>query len=143
MSIEKILNSSFDASRKAASYLANDPAGEASIAAGYGLLGVAPMVSIPLFAFGLWHIPHTLKMRRKLRKSIKKHGLNKNILNKYNESSWCSHRVAIAYTLGEGKYHEFKDTLNNYSFKHYFQKLGENISEEYSKISGRLRNIIF
>ena len=79
MNIEKIVDSSFGFSRKAASYLVNDPAGEASLAAGYGLLGVAPIISVPLLAFGIWHVPYTLGMRKKLGKEIREKGINENL----------------------------------------------------------------
>ena len=147
MSIEKIIDSSFGFSRKAASYLVNDPAGEASLAAGYGLLGVAPIISVPLLAFGIWHVPYALSMRKKLSNEIKEKGINENTLDKFNKSSWCSHRVTVAYTLGQGKYDEFKGTLYKYPVKHYSKKLvyhvGNKISEDYNKLKNKLRNIVF
>jgi|GEM_PF-5643457 len=143
MGIEKVLDSSADVGRKTISYFVNDPVGGASLAAGYGLLGVAPMISLPLLAFGAWHVPYTFQMRKDLHKDVKEQGLNEKTLDRYNRASWCSHRMAIAYAFSQGKYKEFKESLHKYSLKHYSKRLAYYLGKEFNKVKDKLRNIVF
>lgn len=137
MSIEQILNIPLYVGRKTISYVGTDPAGELSLLTGYKLMDSSPALSVPFILFGICHIPYMVKKRKKLDKIAKQNnGLNRKILELFNKSSWCSHRVAIAYTFGQGKYNEFRELLNKYSLKYYIGKLGENIKEIANSVWG-------
>jgi hypothetical protein len=142
MGMEKILNSSLSFGRKTASYLANDPAGSVSFLAGYEVLEASPIASIPFFAFSIWHIPYTFQMRKKLNKEVKEKGLNELTINKFNRSSWCSHRVTVAYTFGQGEYKKFQMLLNKYSYNHYAKKLTGYIKNDMHNLYNKTKNIV-
>ena len=134
MAIEKVLQNPSKIGRKLISYLATDPAGELSLFTAYKLSDNL-LVSVPFFLFSTWHIPYMFKVRGKLNKLTKKSdGLNEKILEAFNKSSWCSHRVAIAYAFGQGKYQEFKSLLNEYPHKYYLKRLGKNIRNKINEI---------
>lgn len=117
--------------RKIISYIGTDPAGELSLLTGYTLIEQSTIASIPFFLFGAWHIPKMIHLRKKLNK-VAKEGkeLSEKVLEPFNKNSWCSHRVAIAYVYGEGKYNNFKDLFHKYPKKYYIKKLGQNIKNE-------------
>jgi hypothetical protein len=117
--------------RKIISYIGTDPAGGLSLLTGYTLMEQSAIASIPFFLFSAWHIPKMVRLRKRLNNATKKdNGLSEKVLEPFNKNSWCSHRVAIAYTYGEGKYKNFKELFHKYSTKYYLKKLGENIKNE-------------
>ena len=135
MTIEKILNKPLEIGRTFISYSVTDPVGEISLFTAYKFSDNSLIISVPLFLFSFWHVPHMIYVRKRLDEAVKKSGgLSKDILRQFNKNSWCSHRVAIAYTFGQGKYNEFKDLLNEYSLGYYAKRLLHNLKRETLKI---------
>lgn len=117
--------------RKIISYIGTDPAGELSLLTGYSLIEQSTIASIPFFLFGAWHLKSMIKIRKRLDNATKEDSkLSEKVLEPFNKSSWCSHRVAIAYAYGEGKYKDFKELFHKYSTKYYLKKLYQNVKNE-------------
>ena len=131
MGMEKRLNAPINIGRRTISYVAIDPAGGASLFAGYELFDKSLWLSIPFFVFSAWHIPRMLNIRKKLDKKVKENnGLKEEIIKEFNKPSWCSHRVTIAYAIEQGEYDEFKELLNEYPYKHYAKRLKYQINKK-------------
>jgi hypothetical protein len=108
--------------KKIINIVTNDPFGNAcAFGGGYSAMksDIPLYLTLPVAAFGVYHLANMFNQRNKLDKEVTLSGLNEAVLDKYNRAALCARWMVLSYLYEKEKYKEFKSKLKDYPLVYY------------------------